>query len=90
MDCNSYSYINYGSKTNLIASCNDGFITFSYEVNYFQEHYFIVSDIDTDTYEVFPLNLKDLPFDKAYSLAFENARKLYNSLVPEKEIIPFT
>lgn len=77
-------------KENIIANYTDGekTITLKYRVNdELNMKSFLVSD-NNDLFALFYLN-RTLPYDRAYSLAFEDARKVYNKYVPDDEAIPF-
>lgn len=52
MDCNNYSYINYGSDCHIIAETENGLnglpVTFELCVNYFNDKFYFVSDLGGD------------------------------------------
>lgn len=87
MDINSYSYINYSGKENIIAQYEtpDGdIITLSNNINYFQDKYFTVSATLDDNI-CFDMEYSDIltnyPTEKQ---ARKQAIEYYNKCVPEK------
>ena len=74
MDINNYSYINSRTQTQTIASC--GTVFFSLDCNWFNEKYYTVENVLSDT-EI-----------KVFSLSeYDSAKEYYNSLVPFSENI---
>lgn len=90
MDINSYSYINYSSSTSNLkrADIEDYNILYlDNEINYFQDKFFIVSDLYGDIYKTF--EYMDIPLKNYDSRekALEKAVIYFNSFVSDKDKI---
>lgn len=90
MDINSYSYINYSyDMENLkMADIEDyNKIYLDCEINYFQDKFFIVSDLYGDIYETFPYMDIPLPNYDNKETAYTKAVDFFNSFVSDKDKI---
>ena len=90
MDCNNYSYLNMGTDEDTIAEYeteSGNLIYFCYEYSFFQNHYYFVADVFGE------IESKDFDFSingdgTSRRMAYEQAAKYYNSLVPDDKTIP--
>lgn len=74
MDINNYSYINSKTEETIIA--HSGTVFFTLDCNYFNEKYYTVENVLSDT---------DI---KVFGLSeYSSATEYYNSLVPDSEKI---
>lgn len=74
MDINNYSYINSRTQSEILA--HSGTVYLSFDCNWFNECYYTVDDIFSDTdIKIFSRN------------DYGSAVEYYNSLVPESEKI---
>ena len=91
MDCNSFSYINYSLDKNDIikrVELSDGNeITLEFTIDYFQDKFFVVSDLYGNYYQDFTFSDIPLPGYMTKKEAMEKAIEFYNSIVPEKDFI---
>ena len=79
MDCNNYSYINYGSDSFIMAETEEGLnglpVTFEICTNWFGDRFYFISDLAGSCAEY-------------HITRYEDAARFYNSLVTEKDAIP--